>query len=105
MNFGFTACHDVVPGVQRLALHAADALDELEAAFVPARVRRAAGSGAAAGPAKTTRRKPARKSAKESAKESAAGRPAKANSPRTGGRGARSARPRPSPARAGKDLA
>ena len=84
MNFGFTACHDVVPGVQRLALHAAEALAELEAAFVPARARRAAGSGAA--PAKRTRRKPARKSANESA----AGRAAKANSPRAGGRSGRS---------------
>jgi WS/DGAT/MGAT family acyltransferase len=32
MNFGFTACHTSVPGVQKLAVHAADALAELEAA-------------------------------------------------------------------------
>ena len=32
MNFGFTACHSSVPGVQHLAVHAAEALAELEAA-------------------------------------------------------------------------
>jgi len=30
MNFGFTACHSTVPGVQKLALYLADALAELE---------------------------------------------------------------------------
>jgi len=35
MNFGFTACHSSVPGVQHLAVHAAEALAELEAAHAP----------------------------------------------------------------------
>ena len=36
MNFGFTGCHSSLPGLQRLALHATTALEELEEAFVPA---------------------------------------------------------------------
>ncbi len=35
MNFGFTGCHASVPSLQKLAVYAADALDELEAALVP----------------------------------------------------------------------
>lgn len=35
MNFGFTACHTSVPGVQRLAVYAVEALDELEQALLP----------------------------------------------------------------------
>ncbi len=51
MNFGFTACHTSVPGVQKLAVHAADALAELEAAFLapaqrPPRARRPAAKAA-----------------------------------------------------------
>jgi len=34
MNFGFTGCHASLPGLQRLALHAATALEELEAVFL-----------------------------------------------------------------------
>ena len=34
-NFGFTGCHVSLPGLQRLALHAATALEELEAVFLP----------------------------------------------------------------------
>jgi len=34
MNFGFTACHTTVPGVQKLAVLAAEALAALEAAVV-----------------------------------------------------------------------
>jgi hypothetical protein len=44
MNFGFTGCHTSVPSLQKLALHAADALQELEEALLapkPARRRRA----------------------------------------------------------------
>ena len=42
MNFGFTACHTSVPGVQKLAVHAADALAELEAAVLgPVKARKA----------------------------------------------------------------
>jgi hypothetical protein len=38
MYFGFTACPDRVPRVQRLAVYTGEALDELEAVFVaPAR--------------------------------------------------------------------
>jgi WS/DGAT/MGAT family acyltransferase len=40
MNFGFTGCHASVPSLQRLAVYAADALKELEAALRP-RPRRA----------------------------------------------------------------
>ena len=39
MNFGFTACHTSVPGIQRLAVYAVDALAELEAAVLPRRAR------------------------------------------------------------------
>jgi diacylglycerol O-acyltransferase / wax synthase len=35
MNFGFTACHTSVPGIQRLAVYALDALAMLEAAVLP----------------------------------------------------------------------
>ena len=35
MDFGFTGCHTSVPGLQRLAVYAADAFDELETAFLP----------------------------------------------------------------------
>jgi WS/DGAT/MGAT family acyltransferase len=70
--FGFTACHERVPSVQRLAVHVGEALDELEAVFVkgepqgtkaptrrkaPARARRAAGPRKR----KTTARKTARR--------------------------------------------
>ena len=36
MNFGFTGCHVSMPHMQRLAVYCADALTELEAAFLPA---------------------------------------------------------------------
>lgn len=35
MNFGFTGCHSTVPSLQKLAVYAADALAELEAALLP----------------------------------------------------------------------
>jgi diacylglycerol O-acyltransferase / wax synthase len=35
MNFGFTGCHSTVPSLQKLAVYAADALEELEAALLP----------------------------------------------------------------------
>jgi len=35
LSFGFVACRDSVPSVQRLAVHVGDALDELEATFLP----------------------------------------------------------------------
>jgi WS/DGAT/MGAT family acyltransferase len=34
MNFGFTACHTSVPGIQRLAVYASEAFDELEALLI-----------------------------------------------------------------------
>jgi hypothetical protein len=42
MNFGYTGCHTSVPRLQRLAVYTADALAELEAAFLPAPKRIAA---------------------------------------------------------------
>ncbi len=35
MDFGFTGCHTSVPSLQRLAVYAADAVQELEAALLP----------------------------------------------------------------------
>ncbi|MBL8490060.1 MAG: DUF1298 domain-containing protein [Rhodocyclaceae bacterium] len=35
MNFGFTGCHTSVPSLQRLAVYAADELQDLEAALLP----------------------------------------------------------------------
>jgi hypothetical protein len=35
MNFGYTACHSSMPSMQRLAVYTADALAEMEAAFLP----------------------------------------------------------------------
>lgn len=40
MNFGFTACHTTVPSMQRIAVYAADAVAELEAALLPKRKRK-----------------------------------------------------------------
>ena len=34
LHFGFTACHDRVPSVQRLAVYTGEALDELERVFM-----------------------------------------------------------------------
>ena len=49
MNFGFTACHTSVPNTQKLAVHAADALAELEATFLapPAKRRTTAKTASA----------------------------------------------------------
>ena len=41
MNFGFTACHTSVPGTQKLALHTANALADLEAALAVPKARAA----------------------------------------------------------------
>ena len=54
MNFGFTGCHSSVPSLQKLALHAADALQELEGALLAPQAagrRRAAAPAAAKGAA------------------------------------------------------
>jgi WS/DGAT/MGAT family acyltransferase len=72
LYFGFTACHDRVPKVQRLAVYMGEALDELEAVFVKGGRQRSAAAGkrkAAAG------RK--RAAAPRAAKQGAAKEPAK----------------------------
>jgi WS/DGAT/MGAT family acyltransferase len=58
MNFGFTACHTSVPGIQRLAVYALEALAELEAAVLPAPVK---AHKAAQGTPRRTARKTASK--------------------------------------------
>jgi diacylglycerol O-acyltransferase / wax synthase len=56
MNFGFTACHTSMPSVQKVAVYCADALAELEQAYlVPAQAVEPAPTKPAA---KTRRRKP-----------------------------------------------
>ena len=45
MNFGFTACHTSVPGIQRLAVYTADALAELESRVRGSRSARPAAPG------------------------------------------------------------
>jgi len=42
LSFGLVACRDSVPSVQRLALYIGEALDELEATFLPAPVKASA---------------------------------------------------------------
>ncbi len=44
MNFGFTGCHSSMPSMQRLAVYTADALAELEAAYLPGAAKPAAPS-------------------------------------------------------------
>lgn len=59
MNFGFTACHTSVPGIQRLAVYAQEAMAELEAAILPAPApapKRASAAPRKAAPRKTARR-------------------------------------------------
>jgi len=46
LAFGFTACRDTLPRMQRLAPYSAEALVELETAYAP-KARRRAGGGAA----------------------------------------------------------
>jgi diacylglycerol O-acyltransferase len=66
MNFGFTGCHTSVPSLQKLAVYAAEALTELEAALLPrarpdrapARKRATAAKGAQPAAAPSRRRKP-----------------------------------------------
>jgi diacylglycerol O-acyltransferase / wax synthase len=72
LYFGFTACHERVPHVQRLAVYTGEALDELENVFV---------RGAARGETPAAKRTPA-----ATRKRSAAKRPAKAGTARAGAR-------------------
>jgi hypothetical protein len=48
LYFGFVACADSVPSVQRLAIHMDAAVDELEATFLAGLRRRADGKSAGA---------------------------------------------------------
>jgi diacylglycerol O-acyltransferase / wax synthase len=58
MNFGFTGCHSSVPSLQKLAVYSAEALQQLEAAFI-SRPRLALEKPAtAAAPTKKTAAKP-----------------------------------------------
>lgn len=65
MNFGFTGCHSSLPSMQRLAVYAADALQELEAAFLtPPKPAKAAPRARAKAKATVAAREPATKPAK-----------------------------------------
>jgi WS/DGAT/MGAT family acyltransferase len=57
MNFGFTACHTSVPGVQHLAVYAGEALAELEKAILPKARLKAAQPKHLAAPAAARRSK------------------------------------------------
>jgi WS/DGAT/MGAT family acyltransferase len=74
MNFGFTACHSSVPGVQKLAVLAAEALAELEAALLPAPTTAPAAKAVKPRPArKTAVKTAARPAAKAAGKTAASG--------------------------------
>jgi WS/DGAT/MGAT family acyltransferase len=55
MNFGFTGCHTSAPSLQRLAVYAAEAMQELEAALLPKPRRKPAASPAPRAAAKVRR--------------------------------------------------
>jgi hypothetical protein len=58
MNFGYTGCHSSMPSMQRLAVYTAEALSEMEAAFLPDAVvakKPSAPKAAAKPPAKAVR--------------------------------------------------
>lgn len=82
MNFGFTACHTSVPSTQKIAVHTAEALSELEAAILPKPVRRRAAAGPAAPAAQSpqaVRKRPATKTPAKPRSRTAAA-PAKSTS-------------------------
>ena len=60
MNFGFTGCHASLPSMQRLAVYATDALEELEAAILPrpkrSRAAKKTATSATVAPRAATRR-------------------------------------------------
>lgn len=71
MNFGFTGCHATLPSLQRLAVYAGEALEELEAALAPkplAKPKARRAPKADATKASTTAKPVARKSPKSAAK-------------------------------------
>jgi WS/DGAT/MGAT family acyltransferase len=71
LYFGFTACHDRLPSVQRLAVYTGEALDELERVFVHG--GRAAGvSAARAKPGTKTVRRPAGRRSRKTGKRAKA---------------------------------
>lgn len=67
MNFGFTGCHSSMPSMQKLAVYTADALTELEAAFIPvakpAKPKAAKPKAAVAPKTAAARARPSRKKA------------------------------------------
>jgi diacylglycerol O-acyltransferase len=66
LYFGLVACRDSVPSMQRLALHIGEALDELEATFLP----RPAKASSAAARGRPARPRPGRKSVRRQASRS-----------------------------------
>jgi hypothetical protein len=80
LYFGFTACHDRVPSVQRLAVYTGEALDELERVFAGAARRRgpAAARGKSAGKARKST------GASRSKKKTAKARAARTSRPASG---------------------
>ncbi len=76
LYFGFTACPDRVPSVQRVAVYTGDALDELETVFVKAG-RAPAGKKSRARPAKAAAKTAARRAPTKRAARQPAARAAK----------------------------
>jgi len=76
LHFGFTACHERVPHVQRLAVYTGEALDELEDVFVKGARQREAKAGKHR-TAAIRKRKAAPRKAKLAAAKTAAKRPAR----------------------------
>jgi diacylglycerol O-acyltransferase len=82
LHFGFTACHERVPSVQRLAVYTGEALDELEDVFVKGARQREAKAGKRR-PAGVRRRTVAPRKAKAAVKTSAKRPGRRANRSRT----------------------
>jgi diacylglycerol O-acyltransferase len=76
LYFGFTACHDRVPSVQRLAVYTGEALDELEHTFMKAGRQRAP-KGAEAKPSAPRKRTAGPRKSKSVAARRASKRPAR----------------------------
>lgn len=70
LYFGFTACHDRVPKVQRLAVYMGEALDELEDVFVKGGRKRAAAPRKAR-PGKARAKAPAKRPARRASRAKA----------------------------------
>ncbi len=76
LYFGFTACHDRVPSVQRLAVYTGEALDELERVFVKGGRKRES-KAAGAKPAAARKQASGQRKSKPVAARSSAKRPAR----------------------------